>query len=52
MIYMTKIDPAQNMARVYVLDVQPTLFSEWTFVDEWGRHVTTSHYRRPNLRFG
>jgi len=33
MIYLTKIDQ-QNMARVYALDVQPTLFSECTFVEE------------------
>ena len=37
MIYLTKIAPAQNMARFYVLDVQPTLFGEWALVKEWGR---------------
>ena len=26
MIYLTKTDPARNMARFYVLDIQPTLF--------------------------
>jgi predicted DNA-binding WGR domain protein len=25
------------MARFYKLDVQPTLFGEWTLVREWGR---------------
>jgi len=37
MIYLTKIEPARNMARFYLLDVQPTLFGEWTLVKEWGR---------------
>jgi len=36
-VYLTRIDPAQNMARFYVLDVQPTLFGECTLVREWGR---------------
>ncbi|WP_439399732.1 WGR domain-containing protein [Bradyrhizobium sp. PMVTL-01] len=25
------------MARSYKLDIQPTLFGEWSFVREWGR---------------
>ena len=37
MIYLTKIEPAQNMARFYGLDIQPTLFGEWALVKEWGR---------------
>jgi predicted DNA-binding WGR domain protein len=37
MIYLTKIDPAKNMARFYALDVQPTLFGEWALLKEWGR---------------
>lgn len=37
MIYMTKIDAAQNMARFYALDVQPTLFGDWSLTKEWGR---------------
>jgi len=37
MIYLTKIDPVENEARFYVLDVQPTLFGEWALVKEWGR---------------
>ena len=37
MIYLTRIDPAENEARFYVLDVQPTLFGEWALVKEWGR---------------
>jgi predicted DNA-binding WGR domain protein len=37
MIHLTRIDPAQNMSRFYVLDVQPTLFGDWALVREWGR---------------
>jgi len=36
-VYLTRIDPAQNMARFYALAVQPTLFGEWALVREWGR---------------
>ncbi|MGX1101264.1 WGR domain-containing protein [Amorphus sp. MBR-141] len=35
--YLTRVDPAQNMARYYAMDIQPTLFGEWTVVREWGR---------------
>jgi predicted DNA-binding WGR domain protein len=37
MVYLTKIDPSRNMARFYVLDVQPNLFGEWALCKEWGR---------------
>ena len=37
MIHLTRTDPARNMARFYVLDIQPTLFGEWALVREWGR---------------
>ena len=37
MIYLTKIDPAKNMARFYTMSVQPTLFGEWALLKEWGR---------------
>ena len=37
MIYLTKRDPAKNLARFYVLDLQPNLFGEWSLVREWGR---------------
>jgi hypothetical protein len=36
-VLLTRIDRAQNMARFYKLDVQPTLFGEWALVCEWGR---------------
>ena len=37
MIYLTKIERDENMARFYVLDVQPTLFGDWSLLKEWGR---------------
>ena len=32
MIYLRRIDPLRNMARFYVLDLQPTLFGEWALL--------------------
>lgn len=34
---MTRVDPQQNMARWYEIDVQPTLFGEFTVERHWGR---------------
>jgi predicted DNA-binding WGR domain protein len=34
---LTLIDNRRNMARFYKLDVQPTLFGQWSVVREWGR---------------
>jgi predicted DNA-binding WGR domain protein len=34
---LVRIDEGRNMARFYKLDVQPTLFGEWSLVREWGR---------------
>ena len=36
MIYLTKRDPAKNMARFYALDLQPNLFGEWSLVKAMG----------------
>jgi predicted DNA-binding WGR domain protein len=36
-IMLTRIDSRRNMARFYKLNVQPTLFGEWSLVKEWGR---------------
>ena len=36
-IMLTRNIAQQNVHRVYKLDVQPTLFGEWTFIREWGR---------------
>jgi len=37
MIHLTRTDPARNMARVYTMALQPTLFGEWALLKEWGR---------------
>jgi predicted DNA-binding WGR domain protein len=34
---MTRVDPGQNMARWYEIDVQPTLFGDFTVERHWGR---------------
>jgi predicted DNA-binding WGR domain protein len=36
-VTLTRTDTRRNMARFYKLDVQPTLFGEWSLVREWGR---------------
>ena len=36
-IMLTRINTDRNMARFYKIDVQPTLFGEWSVVREWGR---------------
>jgi len=36
-VYLTRIDPAHNMARYYAMSLQPTLFGECSVVREWGR---------------
>jgi predicted DNA-binding WGR domain protein len=37
LLVLERIDDAQNMARYYVLSVEPTLFEEFSLVREWGR---------------
>jgi predicted DNA-binding WGR domain protein len=32
-----RTDPARNMRRFYLLDCQPDLFGQWSFIREWGR---------------
>lgn len=36
-ILLERIDPAQNMARYYVLAIEPTLFGDAALIREWGR---------------
>jgi predicted DNA-binding WGR domain protein len=43
---MTRIDPERNMARFYEIDVQPTLFGEFTVERHWGR-IGAAASRRP-----
>lgn len=37
MIYLERIDSAQNMARYYCLAVERNLFGEFSLVRTWGR---------------
>ncbi|QEL27433.1 WGR domain-containing protein (plasmid) [Bosea sp. F3-2] len=37
MLVLDRSDPAQNMARFYVLAIEPTLFGDTALVREWGR---------------
>lgn len=34
---LVRVDATRHMARFYALDIQPTLFGDWTLVREWGR---------------
>lgn len=36
-LYMTRHDPARNMARFYVISLVPTLFGEVSVLRNWGR---------------
>lgn len=36
-LYMTRCDPAQNMARFYAMSLAPTLFGEVSLMRNWGR---------------
>ena len=36
-LVLERIDRAKNMARYYVLSVEPTLFAESSLVRRWGR---------------
>ncbi len=37
MLVLERIDPSCNMARFYVLAIEPTLFGDAALVREWGR---------------
>jgi predicted DNA-binding WGR domain protein len=36
-LVLERVDRKKNMARYYVLSVEPTLFAEWALVRRWGR---------------
>lgn len=53
-VQLHKIDPDRNMARFYMMTVQPSLFGEWCLVREWGRigspgRVVSTPYPSPAL---
>ena len=36
-IVLERIDPVRNIARYYVLSIEPTLFAKHTLIRRWGR---------------
>ncbi|PZN94121.1 MAG: WGR domain-containing protein [Hyphomicrobiales bacterium] len=40
-LHLRRIDPARNMARFYLLSIQPTLFGGASLVRNWGRIGTS-----------
>jgi predicted DNA-binding WGR domain protein len=36
-VTLHRTDQTRHMRRVYLLDVQPDLFGNWSFVRQWGR---------------
>lgn len=47
-VVLERIDPAKNVARYYVLSVEPTLFAKDTLVRRWGR---LGYAGRKNMEF-
>lgn len=45
MLVLDRSDPAQNMARFYVLAIEPTLFGDTALVREWGRRGCSGRRR-------
>lgn len=37
LLVLERVNPAQNMARFYVLSIEPTLFDDVALAREWGR---------------
>ena len=36
-LILYRIDPARRMWRFFIMDMQPDLFGQWSFIREWGR---------------
>ena len=49
-VTLHRIDPAKNMARFYVLDMQPDLFGCILLVKAWGRVVHELHTTEAQAR--
>lgn len=45
LLVLERRDPARNMARFYVLSIEPTLFGDVALVREWGRLGTQGRRR-------
>jgi predicted DNA-binding WGR domain protein len=50
MAFLTRIDPARNMNRFYVVTVTPTLFGDWAVLREWGRRGSPGTLRLDSYR--
>jgi predicted DNA-binding WGR domain protein len=50
--FLRRIDPSRNMARFYVLLLQPTLFGETTVVRQWGRIGTRGRQKIEHFETG
>jgi predicted DNA-binding WGR domain protein len=44
-VILDRHDPARNMARYYVLSIEPSLFGDTALVRQWGRHGRTGRQR-------
>jgi predicted DNA-binding WGR domain protein len=44
-VIMKRVDQAQNMARFYEIDVQPTLFGDYVVQRHWGRIGTAGQFK-------
>ncbi len=45
-VYMERSDHTRNLARFYQVEIQPTLFGEWSVVCRWGRIGTYGRTRQ------
>jgi predicted DNA-binding WGR domain protein len=44
-VILDRHDPARNMARYYVLSIEPSLFGDTALVRQWGRHGRSGRQR-------
>jgi predicted DNA-binding WGR domain protein len=56
MIYLTRVDPEQNMQRYYCFSVQPDLLGGYCLIREWGRigragQQSIEHFSDDNAAF-
>ena len=51
-IVLERIDPVRNIARYYVLSIEPTLFAKHTLIRRWGRIGSSGRERLQFFRGG
>ena len=44
-VILDRYDPDRNMARYYVLSIEPSLFGDIALVRQWGRHGRNGRHR-------